>query len=284
MKKIFLITLILCLTMPLCGYAVNGSDFDADKDGDVDGEDLSGFAEYFGKLCWYKDADVDGYSDGTKVWAVSRPEDYYYLADELISLWVDQNDGDDSVKPVWDDNYTITSSDDVQALSGYAEVTGNLEIGGGVFYSLQELEALISVGGDLVITNYAFPNLSGLDNLTSVGGNLHIHNNAALTSLSGLENIDSVGAQLAISGNAILASLSGLDNLTSVGGNLAIIVNATLTSLGLPILCSVNNDFNINSNTNLCENLAEDLRDQVLACSGGGIGGTIYIFANKICL
>ena len=71
--------------MPLCVYAVDGSDFDADKDGDVDGEDLAGFAEYFGKLCWYKDYDEDLYSDGTKIWAASRPENYYYLESELTA-------------------------------------------------------------------------------------------------------------------------------------------------------------------------------------------------------
>jgi hypothetical protein len=88
MKKIFWITLILCLSMPLCVYAVDGSSFDVDKDGDVDGEDLAAFSQYFGKLCWYKDADQDGYSDGTKVWAESRPapEEDFYSAEELTAL------------------------------------------------------------------------------------------------------------------------------------------------------------------------------------------------------
>ena len=98
MKKIFWIALIFCLITPLCVYAIDGSDFDADKDGDVDGEDLAGFAEYFGKSCWYKDYDGDFYSDGNKVWAVSRPEDYY-LESELTATSGDCDDTIESMNP-----------------------------------------------------------------------------------------------------------------------------------------------------------------------------------------
>ena len=91
MKKIFWITMMLCLTMPLGVCAVDGRNFDVDKDGDVDGEELAAFSQYFGKSCWYKDFNGDGYSDGTKVWAISRPTDYY-LANELVTLYGDQND------------------------------------------------------------------------------------------------------------------------------------------------------------------------------------------------
>ena len=98
MKIIFWTILILCMTTPLCVYAVDGSDFDADKDGDVDGEDLAGFAEYFGKSCWYKDYDEDFYSDGTKIWAVSRPEGHY-LESELTAINGDCDDNNGDVNP-----------------------------------------------------------------------------------------------------------------------------------------------------------------------------------------
>jgi len=98
MKKIFWITLIVCPTMPLCVYAIDGSDFDADKDGDVDGEDLAGFSEYFGKSCWHKDSDEDFYSDGTKIWAVSRPVEYY-LESELTAINSDCDDNDIDINP-----------------------------------------------------------------------------------------------------------------------------------------------------------------------------------------
>ena len=136
MKKIFWITLILCLIMPMCVYAVDGSYFDADQDGDVDGEDLSGFSHYFGKLCWYKDADEDGISDGTKVWAVSRPAGYY-LADELTVLFGDPNDNvyDDGVR---DGPITVNRAE-FNALRGIVEVNGDLTIGGGEVISLRGL-------------------------------------------------------------------------------------------------------------------------------------------------
>ena len=69
-------------------------------------------------------------------------------------------------------------------------------------------------------------------------------------------------------GDGLVVSLKGLENLTSVGGNLQI---------------SVDDRFLIYDNTNLCENLAEDLRDQVIACPRGGIVGSILIEDNKTC-
>ena len=148
--------------------------------------------------------------------------------------------------------------------------------------SLLGLEGLTSVGGNLVILyNDTLTNLSGLDNLISVGEGLRIYSNASLTSLSALENLTSVGGFLDIVHNASLISLSELNKLTSVGGYMNIENNAALTSLGLGSLCSVNNNFYITDNINLCENLAEDLRDQVVAC--GGIAGTINIYNNKTC-
>ena len=102
MKKIFWISLILCLVAPLCLYAIDGSDFDADKDGDVDGDDLAGFAQYFGTLRYYKDFDGDDHSDGTTLYSTSQPTNYY-LESELNSTAGDCDDEDANVNPGMDE-------------------------------------------------------------------------------------------------------------------------------------------------------------------------------------
>lgn len=96
-EKIFWITLILCLIMPMCAYAVDGSGFDADE---------------------------DGVSDGTKVWAVSQPAGYY-PADDLTVLFGDPNDNDynDGVR---EGPITITNRAELNALRGIVEVNGDL--------------------------------------------------------------------------------------------------------------------------------------------------------------
>ncbi len=107
LKKAFWVTLILCIIMPMSAYAVIGDECDFDKDGDVDGEDLAIFTEYYGKTCWYKDADGDGYSDGTNKWKVSKPEGYY-PQNELIALSGDLDDNDPNIgAPVKIENGTI---------------------------------------------------------------------------------------------------------------------------------------------------------------------------------
>ena len=133
--------------------------------------------------------------------------------------------------------------------------------------------------------NAALTSLSGLENITSVGGSLSIWNNATLTNLSGFVNITSVGGSLYIDENDVLTSLSGLENITSVGGNLSIGSyyrgNLALTSLEMTGLQRVDGDFTISGNPLLCNILADDLMNQVLA--GGGIGGTKSIHDNKEC-
>ncbi|RJP41174.1 MAG: DNRLRE domain-containing protein [Desulfobacteraceae bacterium] len=47
---------------------------------------------------WYKDADGDGYSDGTAMESVERPASYF-LASELIAITGDCNDNDPSIHP-----------------------------------------------------------------------------------------------------------------------------------------------------------------------------------------
>ncbi len=252
MKKTFLMTLILFLVMPLCALAADGSDCDVDNDGDVDAADLALLAENFGKLCWYKDADGDKYSDGTKVWAVSRPPGGYYRAEELTSLWGDPDDEDSSIIPVWEGDYVINGPADIDAISGYVEVTGNLIVNSNLI-SLSGLENLTTVGGVLGIqNNVALTSLSGLENLTTVGGELYIGSNNSLTSLDGLENLTTVGEHIDIEDNAALTSLSGLEKLTTVSDSLYIGYNAALTSLlGLEKLTTVGDSLHIDNNAAL---------------------------------
>jgi hypothetical protein len=54
---------------------------DLDEDGDIDGYDLKLFSEKFGAVIWYRDADEDGYSDGTTQYSVTQPVNYYPLSE-----------------------------------------------------------------------------------------------------------------------------------------------------------------------------------------------------------
>jgi hypothetical protein len=162
---------------------------------------------------------------------------------------------------VWVGDYVILNSNDMNALSGFTEVSGNLTIGsrpydstpGTTFENLTGLESLTSVGGDLYIAdNLSLTSLSGLDNLNSVGGNFQIQTNYQLISLSGLEKLTSVDSYMRISSNYLLTSLSGLEKLTSVGGFLDISSNGDLTSLnGLNNLTSIGGSLDIWDNYEL---------------------------------
>lgn len=98
MNKFFLITLALCLAMPLFVYALDGSDFDVDNDGDIDAVDLAQFTKYFGTPRYYKDVDGDRYSDGTILYSASRPTNYL-LESELTSTEVDCDDENANTNP-----------------------------------------------------------------------------------------------------------------------------------------------------------------------------------------
>jgi hypothetical protein len=202
--------------------------------------------------------------------------------------------------PVWQGDYCIIDSTDMQLLDGYTDVTGSLvinadienmeslsklkTIGGGLYISgnkyIKDLSAfanITSVGEALnICDNDALTSLSGIKNI-KFGGGLRISGNDALTNLSGLESITSVGGDLDISSNNSLTSLSSLENITSIKGRLYIAVNSALTVLGMTGLQSVSTDFTIFGNQLLCKSLAEELRNQVT------IGNHINIFGNKDC-
>ena len=176
--------------------------------------------------------------------------------------------------PVWQGDYYIADSTDVQMLNAYTEITGALYIYNSNLKRLEGLENLTSVSGGLYIYgNPTLTSLSGLGNLASVGG-LIIDGNAALKNLSGLENLTSVSGDLEIYYNAALTSLSGLESLTSVGSNLYIVDNFALTSLsGIENVTSVGGGLDIEGNRVL-----KNLSDHQNITS---VGGYLSIYNNR---
>ncbi len=117
--------------------------------------------------------------------------------------------------PVWQGDYIVENSSDIEALKDYYEVTGHL-----------------------IIRGYpSFSSLADIGHITSIGGGLYISASNVLTSLDGLNSeLTSIGGSLSISSNGALTSL-GLDNLISVDGNLYIRHNTILpTSLAEDLL------------------------------------------------
>jgi hypothetical protein len=104
MKKSLLSFAFIAFTMILLtsyGYPeIDQRDFDGD--GDIDGDDLSVFAEKFGAVIWYKDFDGDHYSNGNTEYSVSQPTDFY-LESELIATTGDCDDGNTNVNPGMDE-------------------------------------------------------------------------------------------------------------------------------------------------------------------------------------
>ncbi len=198
--------------------------------------------------------------------------------------------------PVWQGDYIIENSSDIEALRNYNEITGSLIIEG--YYSLTSLDGISnisSIGGGLIIeNNNTLTNLDGLSSeLTLIGGNLDIIDNNTLTSLYGISNISSIGGDLIIENNDILTNLDGLSSeLTSIGGNLNIKGNNALTSLdGLSSLCGIGEYHNFGSfedsiviveNVKLCTTSAEALVEQILSCDPE-VFARVAIFGNKTC-
>jgi hypothetical protein len=152
---------------------------------------------------------------------------------------------------VWYGDYEIRTAADLQALSGYTLVTGDLSILSSPLTSLKGLECLTQVESLVIDGNHYLVSLVGLESLESVES-LAIKYNDSLTSLAGLENLKSVGGRLYIGPNPSLTSLAGLGNLKSVGGSLYIGPNPSLTSLaGLENLKSVGGRLYIGPNPSL---------------------------------
>jgi LNR domain/Receptor L domain len=165
---------------------------------------------------------------------------------------------------VFDGDLSAYTPEDLQALAGMAEITGNLfiscqdcevlemlhclttiggmlEIVGEGITSLNGLRELTSLGSRLSPSDYSFlsiarcpslTSLTGLNKLHSIGGegHLYIKENASLESLEGLEGIGATGS-VDIHHNDALKTLDGLDSVTTVRGYLRIRSNPVLTSV-----------------------------------------------------
>jgi hypothetical protein len=133
--------------------------------------------------------------------------------------------------PVWQGDFYLSNSADMQALDGYTEITGSVYVMETNLKNLEGLNAPNRIDGSLVIIdNRALKNLTGLEGLASVGEDLEIRLNNSLKSLSGLENLSSVRRFARIELNDSLENVSGLDGLT-VGYTLWVAENNALKSL-----------------------------------------------------
>ncbi len=148
-------------------------------------------------------------------------------------------------------DYYISNIDDIAALSGCTEITGDLLIQNTALTDLSELSLLSIVGGSLIIdSNYSLTSLDGL-RITSLGRDLSIWGNTSLTSLNGFfrHHLTSLDGDLTIGENDSLTSLNGLENITSIDGRMVIFSNETLTSLsGLENLTTVRRGLFIEEN------------------------------------
>ncbi len=198
---------------------------------------------------------------------------------------------------LWNGNYFIESNNDLHHLfeSGVSEIAGNLSIAhSDDIENLEGLNNLTSIGGGLYVGyNDVLENIEGLNKITSIGESVAISENDVLRNLVGLGNITSIGGRLLIYENDVLTNLVGLDNVTLVGDYLRIFYNDALTNLdGLNRLCSVEGkderswlspSIEITHNKELCTNIAEELKEQILSCDSDGVSGYIDINRNKEC-
>lgn len=89
-------------------------------------------------ILWYKDADGDGYSDGTTLISFGRPSDIYYESAELIITYGDRDDSDSNIHPeVW---YKDADGD------GYSD--GTTEVSESKPPGYYEKSELIAMSGD----------------------------------------------------------------------------------------------------------------------------------------
>jgi hypothetical protein len=159
--------------------------------------------------------------------------------------------GGDRLKGVYKGTYAIKTTGDLNELSGYMAVTGDLIIKNTALRNLEGLECLSEIGGELVMENNSLlENIDGLSNLTSVAST-EISYNPVLMNLDGFRKLASVEEYLFITSNDLLTNVNGLAAITSVD-NLFINNNDTLVDLsGLSSLTSVNEQLVIIGNDEL---------------------------------
>jgi hypothetical protein len=131
-------------------------------------------------------------------------------------------------------NFSARSQSDLQDLSGYTEVTGELYVGTSASASATDVSSL-----------------AAMSCLRTVGGHFTILENPLLTNLHGLEALEQV-TRLTISTNSGLETLEGPTAL-AVSTILNIRANRSLTSLGTGITGAVDLYISDNSSLPLCE-------------------------------
>ncbi|MFC3151461.1 hypothetical protein ACFOEK_10525 [Litoribrevibacter euphylliae] len=165
----------------------------------------------------------------------------------------------------------------LQRISGDFDIERNNQL-----MSINGFNQLNSVGATTIRLNNILTNTDGFLNVTEVRGSLDVNGNNQLLDLAGFTNVTNIGTSsshdLNIRGGAL--DHLGLQSLESVSGDL-LVDNTALVDLDLPQLCSVGQNFQVTQNGALCTNKVEEVRDQVVGCSG--IGGTVTITSNMTC-
>jgi hypothetical protein len=131
---------------------------------------------------------------------------------------------------IYDGDFNISNQGDIDFLSGFREVTGDLTVCASLV-DMKGLESLISVGRTLHFHhNSSLINLKGLNNLQYIGRDLYIVENDNLKSLKGLESLETIASQVWIYLNPSLLEIGSMNNLTSVG-SIEIALNELLTEI-----------------------------------------------------
>ncbi|GAB6098020.1 hypothetical protein JCM14469_42740 [Desulfatiferula olefinivorans] len=206
---------------------------------------------------------------------------------------------------VYNGNYIVYDVEDLNNLSGYSKIEGNLIIQQTELEDLSGLECLTIVEGNVYIfNNIKLKNIDALSNLTITGGfiignqpnitkvnfPLLVQNTGSfelirtgLTDLTGFENLSYIGKFVNIWDNDSLTTVDGLENLINIDGYLSVWDNDNLENLnGLSNIYSIDGDYKVTYNDSLCNSLAYELR--YLIDSRGGINGEVEIINNMICI
>jgi hypothetical protein len=210
-------------------HAPGDSDTDTDSDTDADTD---------------VDADTDGDSDS--------------------DTDIDTDTGPVCDKGTWVGNCYISSAAALEELSGYTEVSDNLQIANTLLTSLSGLECLAIVGAEFAIyDNDNLTSLNGLGGLTAVYEDMEIHHNDALTDLDDLSSLSSLGGLLIYHNNS-LGNLDGLNEVSHLSFNLKVNDNGLLLDIdGLSGITSIEGDLEIRDNDILPDCEACDLIEQL---------------------
>ncbi|MEZ4960186.1 MAG: MopE-related protein [Saprospiraceae bacterium] len=140
----------------------------------------------------------------------------------------------------WNGNVVFSNQAAVDAWPPcYTIINGNLTIQYAGINDLSALLGLVEVTGNVLIQNTSLDSLAGLDSLEAVGGTLAIKQNGSLTTLDGLDSLTAVDGNLQVFQNLDLTSCCAIHDLINngVGGSISIFLNDT----GCDNVADVNN-------------------------------------------